>query len=1438
MKATDSGQGRASAATAVRISSRVAILGAMLLATALASLSQCGAARAASAGAMSLDSDGLVSPLTGGTKVSGVSASANVYSAGATQVLYTVKFKAEHALAEPSGYVRLTAPAGAEFYSANSYSYEVSNGSKSAQSNEVKTSPEGLGENVVDVYIPGFSIAAGETVTIAAYGSKNPTSEDPSGKFSVSTSADTEAVSVPFAIGPASAISDLNLNADTTSAGASSVLYTASFKSTSAISSGDGSQFGDDEQPGYIRLTAPAGTVFNTNGDSYEVSDEHESWQAQGVTVNPDGLGENIVDVEVSPYFPVGVAAGETVKVEAYGATNPSAPVPGGEASVSTSSDIQAVSKPLAIEAKTSISELTASANVTAAEATSVLYTASFKATTAISSGDAAQFGDNEQPGFIRLVAPAGTVFNSDDYSYEVSDEHESQQALHVTVDPENTDATNVVDIDVSPRFPVGVAAGETVKVEAYGAKNPEFEVPAGQLSVSTSSDVQPVAMALPIGPASSVQDASLGEHDGAYTVQFASPSNISNGDPEQFGDDEQPGFVTVAASAGTTLPGEGRDYGFSVRTVDGTTEYGVLHVEVHGQTATIETAETIPGGSQVKLTIEGVTGTGLTSALISTSSDAVPVNAGAIELAPLSGTVTFEGAAVADATVQACPIAGGTCQTTSTNGSGGFTFAVPATTGSYALTANPPAASSHAGEGKLSPATIKGAAGATGIELALPTAPKIAPHVKIVTSGGGEQSSATGYPFVSWASPYELSLEPELFPKASRILVTKVVVRGSNVASGEPEQQIVDVGGSVGGLPTGLALGSGPLTVDMPSDYPMHGEVSTTVDYRIERGHRAAAGGVASTNVLDETYPASGSPATDPLAAYFLNYGKPAGISLGTARIVGPDARYFKVVPLGSIGAPHTSTDCGASAVELSQFDGSGSPPASTECGIAVQFTPPAEGQARRIYYHAKLRVATGVSGASTIPVALLGCDARVAQATGSTCYRSAGAGVSEEAHEETPTDPGRLLAQLGEEVARLQKKEKECLVYVGGNMVPTGEPEPCLGEAQSESSGGSVEIEEEEEEGEEEAEGGSSYHDPSGVVYAQTGEGPVPLSGATVTLKQSFDAAGPFAVVPNESAVMSPANRTNPGSTDADGMFGWDVLAGYYTIEASKSGCDSQITPVLEVPPPVSNLELMLTCLSPPTRSATSANVSSSSPTSTYGEAVTFTAQVGGGTSPTGTVTFDDGGTPIGEGVLEHGEATLTLGTLAPGAHSIAVSYSGDGANRPEVSPAIAQTVVSSGEEGTVELPIEPVQGGGGSTTTSTTPAGQAAAKSSPGRVALLATKLGVSGADRAAVKLSCTGDSACTGTLALTVEEKVKRGKRKLTKRETIATAPFSIAAGKSETIELKLDPAGGALLRKARGQLRANLTLSAPSASPPGATTAGVLLVRQKPKSKRH
>lgn len=102
--------------------------------------------------------------------------------------------------------------------------------------------------------------------------------------------------------------------------------------------------------------------------------------------------------------------------------------------------------------------------------------------------------------------------------------------------------------------------------------------------------------------------------------------------------------------------------------------------------------------------------------------------------------------------------------------------------------------------------------------------------------------------------------------------------------------------------------------------------------------------------------------------------------------------------------------------------------------------------------------------------------------------------------------------------------------------------------------------------------------YIDPSGVVRdLHTG---APIAGATVTLFRSADADGPFILVPEGSVTMSPGNRTNPDFTDAAGRFGWDVIAGYYKVEASMPGCSTAITGVLQIPPPVTDLDIGLDC------------------------------------------------------------------------------------------------------------------------------------------------------------------------------------------------------------------------------------------------------------------
>jgi hypothetical protein len=102
------------------------------------------------------------------------------------------------------------------------------------------------------------------------------------------------------------------------------------------------------------------------------------------------------------------------------------------------------------------------------------------------------------------------------------------------------------------------------------------------------------------------------------------------------------------------------------------------------------------------------------------------------------------------------------------------------------------------------------------------------------------------------------------------------------------------------------------------------------------------------------------------------------------------------------------------------------------------------------------------------------------------------------------------------------------------------------------------------------------------SGVVSSmQTGQ---PIPGATVTLFRSDSAAGPFAHVPNGDAIMSSDNRTNPGTTDASGHYGWDVITGFYRVQASAAGCAPLDSQAIETPPAITDLDLALDCPSAP--------------------------------------------------------------------------------------------------------------------------------------------------------------------------------------------------------------------------------------------------------------
>jgi hypothetical protein len=150
--------------------------------------------------------------------------------------------------------------------------------------------------------------------------------------------------------------------------------------------------------------------------------------------------------------------------------------------------------------------------------------------------------------------------------------------------------------------------------------------------------------------------------------------------------------------------------------------------------------------------------------------------------------------------------------------------------------------------------------------------------------------------------------------------------------------------------------------------------------------------------------------------------------------------------------------------------------------------------------------------------------------------------------------------------------------------------------------------------------------YIDPSGTVVDGNGD---PVAGATVTLESASTPAGPFTPVPSGSSTMSPGNQTNPGTTNGLGMFGWDVMAGYYRVEASAPDCSSNSTPVLSVPPPSVGLRITLTCTtSTPTPTPTPTPTGTPTPTPTPTPTGTPTPTP----TPTGTPTPTPTPTPTG--------------------------------------------------------------------------------------------------------------------------------------------------------------------------------------------------------------
>jgi alpha-tubulin suppressor-like RCC1 family protein len=122
------------------------------------------------------------------------------------------------------------------------------------------------------------------------------------------------------------------------------------------------------------------------------------------------------------------------------------------------------------------------------------------------------------------------------------------------------------------------------------------------------------------------------------------------------------------------------------------------------------------------------------------------------------------------------------------------------------------------------------------------------------------------------------------------------------------------------------------------------------------------------------------------------------------------------------------------------------------------------------------------------------------------------------------------------------------------------------------------------------------------------------------------------------------------------------------------------------------------------------------------------------------------------------------------------------------------------------------------------------QAEETAAGGKVSLDGTTLTVHSGKDAAVKLTCTATATCAGKLTLTVKGTAKKGKKP--KTETIGAAGFSIPAGKTATVKLKLNATGRALLGDDHGRLSASLTILKSAPAPSQTHTESVHLAQQK------
>lgn len=105
-------------------------------------------------------------------------------------------------------------------------------------------------------------------------------------------------------------------------------------------------------------------------------------------------------------------------------------------------------------------------------------------------------------------------------------------------------------------------------------------------------------------------------------------------------------------------------------------------------------------------------------------------------------------------------------------------------------------------------------------------------------------------------------------------------------------------------------------------------------------------------------------------------------------------------------------------------------------------------------------------------------------------------------------------------------------------------------------------------------------------------------------------------------------------------------------------------------------------------------------------------------------------------------------------------------------------------------------------------------------------------------ARVGSACTGASACHGRLALRESETYERGGRPRRRTLELGSVSYSLAAGRRETVDIRLDADGRRALRAGRGRLPFQLAIVQSAPAPAVGSVKDVVLVAAEPRQARH